>query len=85
VPTHVTITIRLVDGTPEGQERRRVVLRVSRGTPAGAGWSYVCEDEALDSVPPNGVVYVLNGRRTIPAARLDDGDDLVIVVPVRPS
>ncbi len=77
----VTITVRLVQGAPDGEERHRVRRRVARGTPAGAGWSYVCEDAALDLVPPPGITYVLNGRRTIPAARLDDGDDLVIVLP----
>ncbi len=80
----MTITVRLVDGTPGGHERHRVSLRVGRGTPAGAGWAYVCRDSALGAVPPAGTTYVLNGRRTIPAARLDDGDDLVIVLPAPP-
>ena len=78
----MTITVRLVDGTPDGDERHRVLRRVVRGTPAGAGWRYVCEGAGLGVVPPAGITYVLNGRRTIPAARLDDGDDLVIVLPV---
>ncbi len=85
MPIEVTITVRLVDGAPDGAERHRVLQRVMRGTPAGAGWRYVCEGAELGSVPPPGITYVLNGQRTIPAARLDDGDDLVIVLPVASS
>lgn len=85
MPIEVSITVRLVDGAPDGEERLRILRRVARGTPAGAGWRHVCEDTDLGEVPPPGITYVLNGRRTIPAARLDDGDDLVIVMPVDPS
>jgi len=74
-----SVTVRVVaaaGGDPRATER----VVVPHATPAGAAWSYL-PPEAVGPIPPAGLVYVLNGRRTLPAAWLADGDVLDLVLP----
>lgn len=80
MPATAAITVRVVTDTPDGPERARRTVSVRRGTPAGAGWALIAAAASLPPTPPAEMAYVLNGERTIPAARLEDGDDLVIVI-----
>ena len=55
-------------------------LVVPGGPPAGGIWGHLPRELAVGG-PPDGVRYVLNGRRTIPGAPLRDGDTLVVAAP----
>lgn len=77
----ITVEVRLFASLREAAGADRLTLRLPASTPVGAVWSYL-PDAIHRHGLPDAARYAINAQWTLPGARLEDGDEVALIMPV---